>query len=287
LRRTQPNTLITSHFGATLTAQSAPISRSGPCAAASARHRATFSWSGGAPFVLCDRRSGSLAGTLPMVASSGRPNPDVSDDGELVLTDRNQPRLVVRRTGREVPLADAPRQAQFAASRLIVGYDATNSGVWSAETGQRLARWPRIDMAFPTIADAQLGIAVVAHSDKEPVTLLDLWSGAELGTLPVTSPGNVQFASPGVLSVVEDTEVSFWRVPKAKRLGRWLAHPDSGDVAFLSDSGELELSGSPEIWQNELRCEVGRTELPLQICIDTFEEPAIAKRTLGFPPSEG
>ena len=150
-----------------------------------------------------------------------------------------------------------------------------------------LARWPRIDVAFPTIADAQLGIAVVAHSDKELVTLLDLWSGAQLRTLPVTSQGNVQFVSPGLLSVVEDTEVSFWRVPEARRLGRWLAHPDSNDVAFLADSGELELTGSPTIWQSVLRCEVGRTELPLQICIDAFQEPAIAARTLGFPPSGG
>ena len=142
-------------------------------------------------------------------------------------------------------------------------------------------------MDYPTIADAQLGIAVIAHSYHELVTLVDLWSGTRFETLPVTSQGNVQFVSPGLLSVVEEAEVSFWRVPKARRLGRWLAHPDSDAVAFLADSGEFELSGSPTIWQNVLRCEVGRTELPLQTCIDALQEPALAERTLGLPPSGG
>lgn len=83
-----------------------------------------------------------------------------------------------------------------------------------------------------------------------------------------------------MLSVVEPSRVAFFQLPQRERLGVLLNHPSTGEVAFLATTGELELSGEPLAWREVLRCQVGETELPLEVCLDAWLEPGIGARRL-------
>ncbi|MEO8904610.1 MAG: hypothetical protein ABI488_19555, partial [Polyangiaceae bacterium] len=278
-RATRPTVHRISHLGATLQTVTEPASQAGPCAGPLSMRRGRFSWASKPPSTLCDRRSGRVLGDLPALPSTAWI--DVSDDGELVINDGAGRRTLRHRSGPEVLLAEPPVFAQFAGAGLLVGYDATSGGVWNGADGKRIAHWNQTQALVAAAADAQLGILVTGHP-HEPVRLLDLWSGQELEQLPVSPEWDVQFVTPGVLSVAEAAQVSFWHIPKAKRLGRWLAHPVSDESAFLADSGEFEVSGPVLGFRDALRCAVGNAELPLETCIDALFEPGIAARTLGL-----
>ena len=98
----------------------------------------------------------------------------------------------------------------------------------------------------------------------------------------------MRFAANGVLSVVEQQWISFFRVPKAEqlrrgsaptRLGRLLATP-TDQVVFLGDDSVFDASVAPEQLASFLRCSVGAEEVPFELCAEAFWEPGSAARRL-------
>jgi hypothetical protein len=293
-----------SHLGSALTTQLEPVRDNPQCNGTDTDHDGALSWDMDPPYAFCDRRTGRQLGNLPsdvvnaVAALVGTETLDLSAD--LLLVGINNPRLFRRAGWHAVPLEDPPRNAKIVSPHLIAGSDASSQiGVWSADTGKRLARWPAAktpgqdprsgydaDIA-PVAADGELGILVFGALRDNLVmpSVYDLKSGNLLESLPVFATRSVRFIAPGVLSVVEPNQVSFWRVPGAKRLGIWLSHPRTGEAAFLAESGEFEVSGDVNAWRDVLRCERGDVESPFESCVAALLKPGIAGRTLGFEMS--
>ncbi len=172
---------------------------------------------------------------------------------------------------------------EFVSADLLVGYDADREwGFWSATTGRRLTHAKEKLGNVPIAASAALDLAI---EPGRPQLVLRNFAGTQLANILVDQRGEVALSERGVLSVVEPARVVFIQLPSRERLGVLLNHPETGEVAFMAGSGELETSGDPLAWRELLRCQVGMQELPLEVCLDAWQEPGIAgKKLLGAAP---
>ncbi len=292
-----------SHFGATLSAATEPITSASDCVGPDWGESDRFRWERDPPYVVCDRHTGRALSQLDPEklfgtdAFEGTSNLELAPGGELLLTDYQNPRLLNRSSGREIPFRDPPKDAHFVAASLIAGSDQDGLfGVWNAD-GERVARWPKdktpgydpqtgYHMGTDDRAvagDARSGVLVFGpRFGMAAPTLRDLQTGATLETLPAIAEADVRFVARGVLSVTEPGGVSFWRVPRARRLGIWLTHPRTGEAAFVADSGEFEVSGDLAAWGDVLRCERGGVEQPFETCARALLKPGLAAIAVGF-----
>jgi hypothetical protein len=265
------------HFGDTLRSET----EAWPSDEACDQYRGKAAWSSSPPYSICDRRSGTVIGRIPSAALSPSQfaSPGLSDDGKLVLSSPNEtPLLAHVADAHAVSLADLPRNVSFVGPDLLVGSgEDSDWGFWSAATGQRLSHSTASLTQMPILADPRLGIAI---EPGRPPTLRDFASGEKLGHIAAEQRGELQLSSRGVLSVVETSRISFWQLPHTRRLGLLLNHPETGEVAFLTDKQGFEVSGDPTQWRELLRCQVGLEELPLELCIDALLQPGIGAQTL-------
>lgn len=283
-----------SHFEPTLAVESQVLRDAPACSGPDSGGRGELRWNMDPPYTLCDRRTGRALGEVPpdvandLAGFEGTTRLDVGP--YFLLSGELNPRLFRRDTWRAIPFEQPPREARLVSAKLVAGSDADGQiGLWSAEDGKRLARFsPLADAAdegqapaVPLAADLDAGLLVLGSAGRErrSPTLYD-FRGKRLGALPLLSSGDVHFVAPGVLSVVERSGISFWRVPELQRLGTWLTHAQSGQSAFLAESGEFEITGELSSWRDVLRCERGTAEVPLEVCAGARLLPGLAARTL-------
>ena len=263
------------HFGATLQSATEARPADGPCS----EHRGKIAWSPGAPYSICDRRTGRVAGEIPPAAVAlGFGVPRLSHDGKLVVSNDEAPRLARVDDARAIALTDSPSNMAFVGPELLVGLgEGSEWGLWSGATGRRLATWNETPREVPVAADAGLGVAI---EPGHALTLRDFNTGKKLASIDAPQRGDVELSPHGLLSVVESSRVSFWQVSGARHLGNLLNHPKTGEVAFLTPSHGFEVSGDPAQWREVLRCQVGISELPLEVCVDALLEPGVGARSL-------
>jgi hypothetical protein len=232
-------------------------------------------WGTKPPYPLCDRRTGQRLRDLPFREPPDQfERSDVSADGQFMLTRQRAGQLYEIATGRSVSLAESPEWLKFAGDALV-GYNAEGHGVWDRSTGRRIAGFSERG-ELPIAADAELELAII-EKRGEQLGVYGFAAGPRLAELRALPRGDVRFGPAGLLSIVEADWVSLWRLPAAKkivrgqaprRLGR-LMFGESG-LAFLADDGAFQASGKTLKW---LRCEVGLTELPIELCVDALTKP--------------
>ncbi len=239
--------------------------------------------------VVCDRASGGELGRLALAQQWE--GALASTRGSYLLVTSDPPKLVKLATG-EARTLDQSFQT-FGDDDTLIGQDSAGARIFvSASSGRRLAIWPR-DALPPgaTVAATAVArdLAIVLPGSPMPLTkpgqieLRKLGSGALVATLPLVRASDASFGPGGTVTLVADGAVRFFSV-SGEPLGVIRASAATPRVLFSAASGAVELTGEFDAWRSELRCQVGASELPFELCGEALRERGLFRALLAPAP---
>ena len=260
--------------------------------------------------MICDRRTGRAVDEVPAKAlfppgvyesadPPGEPQIqfEFAPGGALILTSYANPRLFRRKgpqagaSGRSASRRTLRRSAPDRGQRLASAIWRVGRRDWYAHRALVARKDARLRSYQPASARTRNALWLRTRTSASSFSSrfngnvsqrCVIWRRARCWKRsPGPLRGRIHPVAPGVLSVSGACARLVLARTYAKRLGLWLSHPRSGEAAFVTESGQFEISGDQHL-ARRAALRTGPVELLLETCAKALLKPGIAARTLGF-----